>query len=309
LKAEKSTGQVFDYISAWPRGRVRTALAPITGLLLFAGVAWALGTRYEVTEVKPHVFVWVPEEIHDFDGDPLFPVAGTAGFIVGEEGVIVVNTTNNPFHAREVRYEIRERTDLPVKYIIDTDSRGDHILGNEVFTDEHATIISTPVATAAMRQYHLDLLKRMNAAGEPGFRMRRRMRGIHFTLPTQEINQDMTIGVGGEEVRLLLPLAGPTPGNVAVYLPGSKVLFLGDLYENGFKPQIEGADLEKWVAFLRKAESWDVDVYVPGHGAPGDKKSLAGFIKILESSEETSQPQENKSSGEEQPQAHSAPAH
>jgi glyoxylase-like metal-dependent hydrolase (beta-lactamase superfamily II) len=285
------------------RGHARTALWIAAGVLLLAVGARALGTRYTVTEIKPHVFVWVPEDIYDLDGDPLFPVAGTAGFIMGSDGVIVINTTNNPFHAREVRYEIRERTDLPVKYVIDTDSRGDHILGNEVFTDEHATIISTPVAAAAMRQYHLDLLKRMNADGEPGFRMRRRMRGIHFTLPTEEIHQEMTIGVGGEEVRLLLPLAGPTAGNLVVYLPRSKVLFLGDLYENGYKPEIEGANLEKWVEFLHKVETWDVDVYVPGHGAPGDKKSLEDFIKVLESAEKASQPQENKSLKQEPPQA------
>ncbi len=267
----------------------------VFSLVLIGCGAWALGTRYALTEVKPHVFVWVPEDIHDFDGDPRFDVAGTAGFIIGQDGVIVVDTTNTPFHAREVRYEIRERTDLPIKYVIDTDSRGDHILGNEVFMDERATIISTPVAAAAMREYHRDLVKRMDAEGEPGLRMRQRMRGIHFTLPTEEINKEMAIGVGGEEVRLLLPLAGPTAGNIVVYLPASKVLFLGDLFENGYKPQIQGADIQKWVAYLREIATWDVDVYVPGHGAPGDKKSLADFIQVLENAGKTPSPQEDSS--------------
>jgi cyclase len=264
-------------------------------------VAWALGRRYAVTEVKPHVFVWVPEDIHDYDGDPMFDLTGTAGFIIGQDGVIVIDTTNNPFHAREVRYEIRERTDLPIKYVIDTDPRGDHVLGNEVFTDDRATIISTPVAAAAMHEYYLDLGKQMNAEGEPGMRMRQRMRGIHFTLPTEEINKEMTIGVGGEEVRLLLPLAGPTAGNIVVYLPASKVLFLGDLFENGYKPQTEGADIQKWAAYLRKVETWDVDVYVPGHGAPGDKKSLADFIQVLENAGKTPPPQENTSPDQAEP--------
>ena len=273
----------------------------VLSLLLIGCVAWALGGRYTLTEVKPHVFVWVPEEIHDYDGDPRFDVAGTAGFIIGQGGVIVIDTTNTPFHAREVRYEIRERTDLPIKYVIDTDSRGDHILGNEVFTDDRATIISTPVAAAAMHEYYLDLGKRMAAEGEPGMRMRQRMRGIHFTLPTEEINKDMTIGVGGEEVRLLLSLAGPTAGNIVVYLPASKVLFLGDLFENGYKPQTEGADIQRWVAYLRKVETWDVDVYVPGHGAPGDKKSLAAFIQVLERAGKTPPPQEKTSPNQAEP--------
>jgi glyoxylase-like metal-dependent hydrolase (beta-lactamase superfamily II) len=269
-------------------------LFTLFALLLSALAAWALGGRYTVTEVKPHVFVWVPEEIHDIFGDPKFTLAGTSGFIIGPDGVIVIDTTNSPYHAREVLYEIRQRTDLPVKYVINTGPRGDQILGNEVFTDEQATIISTPVVAAEMREYQRDLAKRMEADGEPGLRMRQRMRGFHFTPPTEEINGQMTIGVGGEEVRLLLPLAGPSSGNLVVYLPAAKVLFLGDLYENGTKPELDGADVEKWAAYLRKAESWDVDVYVPGHGAPGDKKSLAEFIKLLESGGKNPAPAEKK---------------
>lgn len=144
-----------------------------------------------------------------------------------------------------------------------------------------------------MRDYQRDLIGRMQAEGEPGMRMRQRMRGIHFTMPTQEINHEMAIGVGGEEVRLLLPMAGPSPGNLAVYLPGSKVLFLGDLYENGSTPKLEGVDVQKWADFLRKVETWDVDVYVPGHGAPGDKSSVEKFRKLLEGSESKPKPPAN----------------
>ncbi len=249
-----------------------------------------MGGRYTVTEVKPHVFVWVPEEIHDLDGDPEFTLAGTAGFIIGPEGVIVINTTNSPFHAREILYEIRRRTDLPVKYVINTDSGGDHVLGNEAFTDQGAVIISTPVVAAEMRGYKRDLANRMVAEGEEGLRMRQRMRGFHFTLPTQQINHEMAIGVGGEEARLLLPMAGPSPGNLAVYLPGSKVIFLGDLFENGDSPKLQGVDVRKWADFLRQVETWNVDVYVPGHGAPGDRNSVEAFRQFLEKSKKASDP-------------------
>jgi glyoxylase-like metal-dependent hydrolase (beta-lactamase superfamily II) len=295
LIQEISTGGARRAVLGQRRKEKWKALSGAFALLLFTSAALALGRRYTVTEVKPHVFVWVPEDIHDIDGDPSFTLAGTSGFIIGTQGVIVINTTNTPFHAREVRYEIRERTDLPVKYVINTGPRGDQILGNEVFSDERATFISTPVAKAEMQAYGQELAKLMEADGEPGLRMRRRMRGIHFTLPNEEINNEMKIGVGGEEVRLLIPLAGPSPGDLVVYLPSSKVLFLGDLYENGYKPQLDGADLAKWTAFLREVETWNVDVYVPGHGAPGDKKSLAEFLNVLESSEKNPKPEEKKS--------------
>lgn len=252
-----------------------------------------MGRRYTVTEVKPHVFVWVPEEIHDLEGDPQFTIAGTAGFIIGPDGVIVIDTTNSPFHAREILYEIRQRTDQPVKYVIDTDSGGDHVLGNEAFSDEKAVIISTPIVAAELRNYERQLQNRVAADGEAGLRMRQRMRGFHFTLPNQEINHEMEIGVGGEAVRLLLPLAGPSPGNLAVSLPRSKVLFLGDLYQNGVMPNLRGVNTQKWVEYLRKVETMDVDVYVPGHGPPGDKQALEKFCQWLEKSESRLKPSAN----------------
>ena len=258
--------------------------------LLSAFSLFAARDRYTVTEVKPQVFVWVPEDIIDFDGDPKFSLSGTAGFIIGPDGAVVVNTTNSPFHARELLYEIRQRTDQPVKYVIDTDPRGDHMLGNEVFVDQRSTIISSSAAETRMREYFRDIAARMDAEGEPGFRMRDRMRGIHFTLPSQTIDKDLTIGVGGDEIRLLIPGMGPSPGSLMVYLPRAKALFLGDLYENGYLPKLEGVNLEKWAEFLRKVESWDVDVFVPGHGPPGDKKSLAEFRKFLEWSEKNLNP-------------------
>ena len=249
-------------------------------LAIVALPLFAVRGRYTLKEVKPGVFVWVPDDINDFDADPKFTLPGTAGFILGPGGVVVVNTTNSPFHAREVLYEIRERTDQPVKYVIDTDARGDHMLGNEAFLDQRANVISSVAAGAA--EYRRDLHDRMTAEGEPGYRMRERMRGIHFTVPNQLINKDLTIGVGGQEIRLLLPGVGPTPGCLVVFLPQSKVLFMGSLYENGYVPKLDGVDLQKWIDYLRQVEAWDVDVYAVGHGAPGDKKALAEFREFLE---------------------------
>lgn len=238
--------------------------------------------RYRVEEVKPGIFVWVPDDIRDFDGDPRFSLPGTAGFIITSEGVVVVNTTNTPFHARELLFEIRQRTDQPVKYVIDTDARGDHMLGNEVFVDLKAEIVSSTATRAALERYHQDLLSRMEAEGEQGFRMQERMRGIHFTLPQQTFDDRITFMLGGREIRLVSPGGGPAPGDLAVLVPQAKAAFLGDWYENGYIPNLQNVDLEKWVQVLREMQKWDVDVYVPGRGAPGTRQDLEKFVKFLE---------------------------
>ena len=251
---------------------IACCLLSITYLLI------AAGSRYAVLEVKPHVFVWVPEDIIEQDGDLRSSRAGNAGFILSADGVVVVNTTNTPFHAREVLYEIRRRTDQSVKYVIDTSSEPDEMLGNEVFVDQQAIILSTPATQVEIRSYQQDLIR--DERGD--LKLQARMRGIHPTVPNQTFDHETTMRVGDQEIRLLaLPGAGSRE-DAAVLLPNAKVLFLGDLYENGYLPQIGSRDLRGWIETLRKAEGWDVEVYVPGHGDPSGKKGVVEFRQFLE---------------------------
>ena len=247
-------------------------------LLLSALAFAAIPGRYEVKEIKPHVFIWVPDDVLYLVGDPQFGRAGTAGFIITSEGVVVVNTTNNPFNAREMLYEIRQRTTQPVKYVINTDARGDHMLGNEVFVDEQAAIISTGVAQAEMKDYQQDLAKRIRG----DLRLEMRMRGIHPTLPTQTFAGQMNFRLGGDEFRLLDLGKGPTAGDAAVYLPGAKVLFLGELFENVNIPRHGLADVAVWLEILHQVESMDATTYIPGEGPPGDRTDLQDFREFLQ---------------------------
>jgi len=279
-------------------------------LLIFTALSTVYGAPpgglYTVREIKPHVFVWVPEDVIDQGADPLFPRAGTAGFIVTPEGVVVVDTTNSPFHARELLYELRRRSDAPVRYVINTGSFADRMLGNEVFVDQQASIVSTAAAQAAMRRYQQELGRRLEA----DWRLPIRMRGIHPTPPGRTFEGELKLNLGGEEIRLLSAPAGlslgagvaPAPGDgsaarqldpaasanganaagdLMVYLPQARVLFLGGLFENGYFPRLESRDVRAWIDLLGEVERWDVDFYVSDHGEPGGKKELAGFRRFL----------------------------
>ncbi len=253
-------------------------LVSLACLLLSAFSLYAAGRRYEIREIKPNVFVWIPEDIRDQETDPEYSRAGTAGFIITREGVVVVDTTNSPFHARELLFEIRKRTDAPVKYVINTGARGDRVLGNEVFSDQQASIIAASAALAEMRQYQQELARRLDG----DWRLQARLRGVHLTLPNQTFEGEMGLRLGEETLRLLTLDPDRPTADSAVYLPRAKVLFLGDLFENNYIPRIGSRDVRRWIEILQKLESWDVDWYVPGHGAPGDKKQLVEFRKFLE---------------------------
>jgi glyoxylase-like metal-dependent hydrolase (beta-lactamase superfamily II) len=236
---------------------------------------------YSVQEVKPHVFAWIPDDVIDQECDPLFTRAATAGFMVTPEGVVVVDTSNSPTNARDLLYEIRRRTDLSIRYVINTSSAGDHMLGNEVFSDEQATLMSTKAAQAEMLQYREELNDRMHR--QDGWRLQARMRGFHITPTTLTFDEKMTLNFGGQEIRMssLLSTAG-SPEDSVVYLPSAKTLFLGELFDNQYFPRVGSRDIHRWIEVLKEVEGWDADVYIPGHGAPGSKKDLADFRKFLE---------------------------
>lgn len=236
---------------------------------------------YAVRELAPNTFVWIPEDVVDQNGDPQFSRAANAGFIISDDGVVVVDTTNNPFHARELLYEIRQRTGIPVRLVIDAGPQGDQILGNEVFAEQRATILSTAAAAAQMRDYDQQLLHRLSF--DPLLALH--MRGVHITLPDRTIQATTTFSIGGEEIRMVslhCALSGQKEGNAAVFLPAVRVAFLGDLYVNGYIPRMDSLDIRQWITVLREVEGWNAAVYVPAHGSPGTKADLEHFRGFLE---------------------------
>ncbi len=262
-------------ISRWQPLVAGGALTTVALVSLLPGIGRAAGWQYKVSELKPGVFAWVPEDVIEADGDLQYERAGNAGFVITSEGVVVVNATNSPFHAREVLYEIRHRTDQPVRYLIDTGSASDETMGNQVFGDLQASILSTPRIQAEIRDRGRALLQR--EAGSEEFQ--RRLRGIHITPPNQTFDSAETLTLGGQTIQVIA-FAGLDA--VAVQVPGVKAVYMGDLFENQYFPKLDSRDIQHWIAALREAEALDADVYVPGHGDPGTKENVREFRQFLE---------------------------
>src|SRR5271154_1448816 len=50
-----------------------------------------------------------------------------AGFVIGEEGVLVVDSFYDPDAAKELLADIRKLTTLPIKYVVNTHYHIDHV--------------------------------------------------------------------------------------------------------------------------------------------------------------------------------------
>ena len=64
---------------------------------------------------------------------PQYLVNCNAGIVVLEDGVLVVDTHSKPSAARALIEQIKELTDKPVKYVVDTHFHWDHYQGNQAY--------------------------------------------------------------------------------------------------------------------------------------------------------------------------------
>src|ERR1700735_1635132 len=73
-----------------------------------------------------------------------------AGIIVTQEGVIVIDTGQNPYESRNIWATVRNLTSLPVRLVIDTEPHADHTTGNFMFSPP-GIVVAAAGAGASMR--------------------------------------------------------------------------------------------------------------------------------------------------------------
>ena len=101
-----------------------------------------------IIEVAEGVFVHQGEHLHvdeSYQGD-----IANIGFIVGKDSVAVIDSGGSPSIGRALKASIREKTSLPIKYVINTHHHLDHIYGNSALTDKDIEFIGHTELPRAM---------------------------------------------------------------------------------------------------------------------------------------------------------------
>nr|WP_286206747.1 quinoprotein relay system zinc metallohydrolase 1 [Thauera linaloolentis] len=179
------------------------------------------------------------------------------GFIVGSEGVVVIDTGPSLRYGEQLRQAISAITPLPVVLVINTHHHPDHVFGNQAFAP--ATLAALPETRRALEAEGADLLEnmyRLNGAW---------MRGTGMALPERMLEAG-PLDVGGRRLELFV-LSGHTPADLAVLDVASGTLFAADLVFHDRAPTTPHADPERWQQSLDRLERIPFRHLVPGHGA------------------------------------------
>lgn len=214
--------------------------------------------------------------------------------VIGEDGVLVVDTHQSPRPALEVIREIRQRTELPVRWVVATHWHADHVWGNQVYADSFpdARFIATAATRdslaarwagviAEQREHTLESRDRLRtmlaeapdperrAEVEAAIAVRSRYMDDLDTLrrvPFDRVVSDtLRMDLGGREALLIDVGPAHTPGDLVVHLPASRITAVGDLVEVG-ELWLEGADIGGWVNALDHVLGLDPRIVLPGHG-------------------------------------------
>ena len=194
---------------------------------------------------------------------------GNAGFVVGDESVLVVDAFATPAAAQELLSEIRRVTKLPIRWVVNTHYHLDHVGGDSVFVAAGASIVAHENVRAWVRTENLKW--RAEIRPEEKEMLSR------LVLPEITHRQGLTLWLGSRRVDVLFR-PGHTGGDSVARVPDSDVLFAGDLLWNATVPNLIDADTAAWQKTLEGfLDEFPKATFVPGHGEPGHALDVRFF--------------------------------
>jgi len=201
---------------------------------------------------------------------------GNIGFSIGNDGIVLVDDQFATL-ADRIKAALKELTDKPVRFVINTHYHFDHIDGNASFQKD------APVVA------HHNVRKRLQTGGTPGNlgSVKQTMKPVvSEALPILTFSQDVTIHLNGEDIRVLHCPNGHTDGDSVIFFPQSNVVHMGDDFVTYGFPFIDlasGGSVEGMIAATENVIANlppDVKV-IPGHGAVSTLRDVERFTNML----------------------------
>jgi glyoxylase-like metal-dependent hydrolase (beta-lactamase superfamily II) len=191
------------------------------------------------------------------------------GVVLGEDGVLVVDTRISHRQADEILADLRTLTPLPVRAVVNTHGHNDHAFGNHRFRPApiwgHARC-ATMITETGRAQIAAVSAAIPELAAE--------LAEVVLDPPDRTFDGDaatLEFDAGGRTIELRYLGRGHTDNDVVVVVPDADVLFAGDLVEAGATPFFGDGYPIDWPGTVEKLVELVTGTAVPGHGDPGDR--------------------------------------
>jgi cyclase len=240
--------------------RMNSALLAIVVSIVAAGSALAQDLGPRVKKLADGVYVHTG---NGFDSN--------SGIILTDEGVVVIDTGQNPIESRDIMATVKKLTSMPVRIVIDTEPHADHTTGHFVFPQ--AVIVAAAGGGESMRAADRAAPNRIQTMSATSPEMKAALEGYRFITPHIEYHDRMTINFGGRTIELIAMKGVHSESDNAVWLPKERVVFSASAFVvnqvNILRPFVTIPDI---LAAGKMMKALNPEYVVPGHGTPGTVK-------------------------------------
>lgn len=285
---------------------IRVCLPVVTIGLLAGAMSAVVRAERKVTKLADEVY-----EIEHREGD-----GGNTTVVIGERQVLVVDTGFLPSAAREDIEQIRQWTDKPVSFVLNTHFHNDHNFGNRMYMDAYpgVTVIAQVETKKEMDRFgpgslqreekdsygNQQALHKMLETGKlpdgralseddrkeviaelaRGPKIIEEMKNVKFQSATLWFERGFSVDLGNREVQVKFLGRGNTPGDAVAYLPKEKIVIAGDLVDYPLPNVYDGYPSE-WIQTLQSLGQLDANTIVPGHGPVLHDKTYLYLLQDL----------------------------
>ncbi len=204
-----------------------------------------------------------------------------AGIIVGEEGVLLIDSLRVPSFARDLIADVRRLTDKPIRYVVNTHSHWDHSWGNQEFPG--VTIIGHVNCRAEMRSEEMTVRWRAKVL-DAGDAWSAEAQSARIIPPNLTFPETLHLDFAARPIDLHWLGRAHTSGDIFIHLPEERLIFTGDVAQDGGVPYMLDGYMKDWVETDARLLEIDAERFVSGHGPVGERPALRAaheFIRAL----------------------------
>ena len=191
------------------------------------------------------------------------------GAIVGDDGVLIVDTRISHRQADEILSDLAALTPLPVRAVVNTHGHNDHAFGNHRFRP--APIWGHERCARMVRETGANQIAAVSAAIPE---IADDLAEVMLDPPDRLVGDDggsVDFDAGGRRIELRYLGRGHTDNDIVVIVPDADVVFGGDLVENGAPPYFGDGYPIDWPATVEALVDLVTGALVPGHGDVSDR--------------------------------------
>ena len=180
-------------------------------------------------------------------------------FVVGKLGVAVIDTGGSHHVGKQLRDAIRNVTDKPILYVINTHVHPDHVYGNAAFLEDHPQFVGHAKLGDAM-QLREPAYTRLNAK-----LLGAEAKASTLVTPNLKVNISLSLDLGDRQLQVTPYAVAHTNTDITVLDSKTSTLFTGDLLFIERTPVVEG-DIKGLITAIDTLKTYPVKQVVPGHG-------------------------------------------